>query len=339
MSSCSPSDMVKGLDYVHAQRVIHGDIKPANILIDFQARAKLSDFGSSAVIPHGSQLVKMGEVRDCGLAQPLLVRLVIPRVRCGLCSALGRHNSLRPNFSLWTKARSMTALQRMCTHWVPLCLRWLWDTHRFVQQMHCNLQKRCKLRGQKFLCTQSGSCVFSLYLKLTCQVNDCVIRSELDPFLRDLLKKMLKKDPRKRIRLADVMCHEWVTVEGSEPLSIVSLPVSIPVAPATLSSHASSRSLDSNQLVLAEFDSVVDVSMDMARSPKQRCQSAEMAPTRNRLKYGTTENHRAKKLPSPRTPKGAKLSKDWSVCQVEARTALLARVRARQMIAAAPSAV
>lgn len=41
--------VVKGLTHLHLHRILHGDIKPANILI-FDGIAKLSDFGSSALI-------------------------------------------------------------------------------------------------------------------------------------------------------------------------------------------------------------------------------------------------------------------------------------------------
>ena len=42
--------------------------------------------------------------------------------------------------------------------------------------------------------------------------------SALDPHLRNLLKKMLQKDPAQRATLRKIMSHEWVTVEGSEPM-------------------------------------------------------------------------------------------------------------------------
>ncbi|KAH8119611.1 kinase-like domain-containing protein, partial [Phellopilus nigrolimitatus] len=38
-------DVVKGLDYLHEQGVVHGDLKSANILIDDSYRARLADFG------------------------------------------------------------------------------------------------------------------------------------------------------------------------------------------------------------------------------------------------------------------------------------------------------
>jgi [calcium/calmodulin-dependent protein kinase] kinase len=42
---------------------------------------------------------------------------------------------------------------------------------------------------------------------------------ELDPHLKNLLRRMLQKDPEKRIRLEDIIEHDWVTNEGAEPLT------------------------------------------------------------------------------------------------------------------------
>jgi len=36
--------------------------------------------------------------------------------------------------------------------------------------------------------------------------------------LRHLLRHMLEKDPKKRLTLEDIMNHDWVTVEGSDPM-------------------------------------------------------------------------------------------------------------------------
>jgi len=37
--------------------------------------------------------------------------------------------------------------------------------------------------------------------------------------LRHLLRAMLEKDPVKRLTLSQIMSHDWVTVEGSEPIN------------------------------------------------------------------------------------------------------------------------
>ena len=41
---------MNGLNYLHSQNVIHGDIKAANILTDRNANIKLSDFGASKLV-------------------------------------------------------------------------------------------------------------------------------------------------------------------------------------------------------------------------------------------------------------------------------------------------
>lgn len=42
--------ILKGLDYLHSQNVIHGDVKAGNILTDRNAVLKLSDFGASKIV-------------------------------------------------------------------------------------------------------------------------------------------------------------------------------------------------------------------------------------------------------------------------------------------------
>ena len=42
-------EMIRGLDYLHYYKIVHGDIKPENILINANGTVKLSDFGCSKV--------------------------------------------------------------------------------------------------------------------------------------------------------------------------------------------------------------------------------------------------------------------------------------------------
>ena len=40
-------EMLQGLNYLHSHRIIHLDIKGANILVDQSGSCKLADFGAS----------------------------------------------------------------------------------------------------------------------------------------------------------------------------------------------------------------------------------------------------------------------------------------------------
>ncbi len=46
------NDIAQGLEYAHRKGVLHGDLKPSNILLDDAGRAYLSDFGVASVIAH-----------------------------------------------------------------------------------------------------------------------------------------------------------------------------------------------------------------------------------------------------------------------------------------------
>jgi len=47
--------VLEGVGFAHKYRIIHGDIKPANILLDQQGRAKVSDFGLAFALPSGEK--------------------------------------------------------------------------------------------------------------------------------------------------------------------------------------------------------------------------------------------------------------------------------------------
>eukprot|EP01062_Namystynia_karyoxenos_P043312 TRINITY_DN3173_c0_g2_i1.p1 TRINITY_DN3173_c0_g2~~TRINITY_DN3173_c0_g2_i1.p1 ORF type:complete len:1363 (+),score=345.83 TRINITY_DN3173_c0_g2_i1:83-4171(+) len=47
-------DILTGLDYLHSSKVIHQDLKPANVLVSIEGQCKLADFGASAVLTHAA---------------------------------------------------------------------------------------------------------------------------------------------------------------------------------------------------------------------------------------------------------------------------------------------
>ena len=45
-------NIARGLEYLHANKVVHGDIKSTNILLDSEGRAKIADFGTMRILSH-----------------------------------------------------------------------------------------------------------------------------------------------------------------------------------------------------------------------------------------------------------------------------------------------
>jgi serine/threonine protein kinase len=48
------SDICDGLTYIHARGIVHGDLKPQNVLIDKNGRAKITDLGRGSPLPPGT---------------------------------------------------------------------------------------------------------------------------------------------------------------------------------------------------------------------------------------------------------------------------------------------
>jgi len=51
-------DCLIGLDFCHKSNIAHRDIKPQNILVDFDGNSRLADFGSAKEFPVGNDMMK-----------------------------------------------------------------------------------------------------------------------------------------------------------------------------------------------------------------------------------------------------------------------------------------
>ncbi|KAF8341251.1 kinase-like domain-containing protein [Cantharellus anzutake] len=60
-------DMANGLHYLHSQEpaIVHGDLKPQNVLINDQGMAQLCDFGLSRAMNEVSRIIKTSTVFGC----------------------------------------------------------------------------------------------------------------------------------------------------------------------------------------------------------------------------------------------------------------------------------
>ncbi|KDQ60143.1 hypothetical protein JAAARDRAFT_32519 [Jaapia argillacea MUCL 33604] len=71
-------DIVQGLKYLHSNYppVVHGDVKPSNILVDDNGRAILCDFGSTHILD-GTEFTAANLSRSCRFMAPELLPTVI----------------------------------------------------------------------------------------------------------------------------------------------------------------------------------------------------------------------------------------------------------------------
>ncbi|GMH35908.1 hypothetical protein BSKO_03776 [Bryopsis sp. KO-2023] len=159
-------DMVRALDYLHSQRVVHGDLKPENVLVSAKGTVKLSDFGCSKVIVSGNEYLE----------------------RCNGTPAFLAPEMMRPNSRYRGRPTDIYAM--------GACLYTL--VYGRIPFTAPNLY-------QLFQVVQNEDVAFPENVPIS-------------ESLKDLLQRLLTKNPKERITLSEIRHHPWVTGCGKYPV-------------------------------------------------------------------------------------------------------------------------
>ncbi|KAI9262016.1 kinase-like domain-containing protein [Sporodiniella umbellata] len=177
-------DVVNGLDYLHYGGIIHRDIKPANILLSQDHVAKISDFGVSYYNDMLAHQVEPTEERIHKMEKELAETAGTPAFFAPELCYAGDINGKRP---LISKAIDVWAL---------------------------GVTLYCFVFGQ---CPFTASTEFELFDIIPSQAlafpTPDQVGFQIDDQLKDLLIRLLEKNPEKRITLEKT--HPWV-LEGLE---------------------------------------------------------------------------------------------------------------------------
>ncbi|BFZ61844.1 hypothetical protein YB2330_002921 [Saitoella coloradoensis] len=163
-------DVVLGLEYLHYQGIVHRDIKPANLLRSTTNIIKISDFGVS----HLSQQQGGSSQDDAELAKTAGTPAFFAPELCFTDLGDGRK---RPPV---TKAIDIWSL---------------------------GVTLFCLLFGK---CPFTGESEFDLFRNIAEEELVIPEHPHIDDEARDLLVRLLEKDPQQRITLEEVKRHPWV---------------------------------------------------------------------------------------------------------------------------------
>ncbi|KAF2430359.1 kinase-like protein [Tothia fuscella] len=159
-------DMILGIEYLHAQGILHRDIKPDNCLITDDDILKFVDFGVSEMFQKDSAMNTAKSAGSPAFMPP------------ELCVA--RHGEVSGKAAdIWSMGATLYCLRYGR---IPFEKTGMLELYDAIKHDDFELGEDC---SEKF---------------------------------KDLMRKLLEKDPQKRIRIEALREHPWVTRGGMDPL-------------------------------------------------------------------------------------------------------------------------
>ncbi|CAK7228729.1 hypothetical protein SBRCBS47491_007005 [Sporothrix bragantina] len=284
-------DTVLGLEYLHYHGVVHRDIKPANLLWSKGFHVKISDFGVSYFgrpIRDGEPMVvSEAEARDFDDDRELSKTVGTPAFFAPeLCYTDIDKEPPRVSEQIDVWSLGVTLYCLLYAR-IPFLAEDEFSMFRKIATEEAYIPKR-RLKPVGIYTDPTGSSLYS-------RTNVHPYRSDADPEyeelsdpLLDLLRKMLIKNPDKRIRLRDIKRHPWVTQD-------------IPNIPAWLSDTDPARTQDRDIHVDDEEigDAVVPLNfLQRARSAVKRAVDKVIHPRPERDLSSTPSSTRARAVSS-----------------------------------------
>ncbi|KAL1612549.1 hypothetical protein SLS60_000776 [Paraconiothyrium brasiliense] len=207
-------DTVLGLEYLHFQNVIHRDIKPANLLMTSQGRVKISDFGVSYLgsAPRQDSTGDQSEsdAPDVDEAIELAKTVGTPAFYAPeLCQTELDAETYKIDKAIDIWALGVT-LYCLIYGRVPFhdqnqffLMKRITDDEPYIPQYRLkpvedSPSSRPNSHGRMYLSSGSKRADHDLDYE------------SVDDELRDLLQRLLIKDPRKRITIPDIKRHAWL---------------------------------------------------------------------------------------------------------------------------------
>uniref|UniRef100_F6R1V5 calcium/calmodulin-dependent protein kinase n=1 Tax=Callithrix jacchus TaxID=9483 RepID=F6R1V5_CALJA len=158
-------DLIKGIEYLHYQKIIHRDIKPSNLLVGEDGHIKIADFGVSNEFK-GSDALLSNTVGTPAFMAPESL------------SETRKIFSGKHGWPPWTVTLSLVSSQ-------------------------------CPFMDERIMC---------LHSKIKSQALEFPDQPDIAEDLKDLITRMLDKNPESRIVVPEIKLHPWVTRHGAEPL-------------------------------------------------------------------------------------------------------------------------
>lgn len=211
-------DVVLGLQYLHYQGIVHRDIKPANLLWTRDHSVKISDFGVSYFGRpmrefEPDETVSESEAQDFDDELELSKTVGTPAFfapeLCYTDLDSGPPPKISEKIDIWSLG---VTLYCMIFARIPFLAEDEFQMFRKIATEKVYIPKR-RLRAVDPTSSPKSSSVYKRENRAPFRDDNELVYEDVDEHLRDLLQKMLTKDPRKRIDMREVKQHPWILAD------------------------------------------------------------------------------------------------------------------------------
>ncbi|EER26187.1 hypothetical protein D8B26_003473 [Coccidioides posadasii str. Silveira] len=215
-------DAVLGLEYLHYQGIIHRDIKPANLLVTSTHVVKISDFGVSylgrPIRDDDEEQVAETDATELDDARELSKTVGTPAFYAPeLCytgtefeDTIGKVPRITGAIDVWSLGVTLYGM-------VFGRLPFLADDEFGL--FHNIVKNDVFIPRQRLKPVEAEICSTELptVMNSNKRTEDELTYEPIDGELRDLLRRLLEKDPTKRITLKEIKHHPWVLQDIQDP--------------------------------------------------------------------------------------------------------------------------